>query len=60
MVLNPPDRTKCALNYNELSVFSKSILIKEVTLNASDVRCEINFGTELKTESPSYMIYFAG
>lgn len=60
VVLNPPDRTKCLINYNEMAEFSKSILIDSLSHNASQVKCEIKFGTELKTESPNYLVFFAG
>ena len=60
VVLNPPGRAKCLVNYNEMAEFSKSILIESLSLNASHVKCEIEFGKELKTESSSYFVYFAG
>ena len=43
-----------------MAEYSKSILIESLNLNASQVKCEIKFGTELKTESPNYLVYFAG
>ena len=43
-----------------MAEYSKSILIDSLNLNASHVKCEIKFGTELKTESPNYLVYFAG
>jgi hypothetical protein len=43
-----------------MAEYSKSILIESLNLNASQVKCEIKFGTELKTESSNYLVYFAG
>lgn len=59
VVQNAPDRTKCS-NLNEMSRFSKSLIIDRVEYNQSHFQCEINFGTDLKTPSPNYMVFFAG
>jgi hypothetical protein len=39
--------------------FSKSIIIKRVNLNSTKIQCEISFGSDLRTTSPLYMVYFA-
>jgi hypothetical protein len=60
IVTNQPDRSKCLFNYNELTNFTKSILIDSIQNNGSFVQCEINFGPDLKTTSANYLIYFTG
>ena len=60
VVLNVPDRAQCLVNYNAMSKFSKSIIIDRLTRNESYFQCEINYGTDLKTPSAQYMVFFPG
>lgn len=60
VVMNIPDRSKCLLNFNEITNFSKTIVFKSFNTNGSRIQCDIRFGPELKTESPAYFVYFAG
>lgn len=59
VIKNIPDRSMCLQNFNEMSNYTKSIIIPKVTVNGTMVQCDIKFGPELKTESPKYYIYFA-
>lgn len=60
VVMNAPDRSKCLVNFNEMSRFSKSIIIENLSHNKSRFQCEISYGTDLKTPSSNLMLYFAG
>jgi hypothetical protein len=60
IILNPPDRRKCLLNFNEMSSFSKSIIIDKLTHNVSYFQCEFSYSSELKTVSSNYIVYFPG
>ncbi len=60
VIMNIPDRSKCFQNFNEISNFTKSIIIPKVSVNGTMVQCYIKFGPQLKTDSPQYHIYFAG
>lgn len=60
VIMNMPDRSKCLINFNEMSKFSKSIIIEKLTFNQSLFQCEISYGTDLKTPSPSLMVFFSG
>lgn len=60
VVMNAPDRSKCLINFNEMSRFSKSILIQNLSYNESLFQCEISYGTDLKTPSPNLMVFFSG
>lgn len=60
MVLHTPDRSKCVHNFNEMSKYSKTIMFDKVTRNSTQVKCEINFGSDLKFSSSSYIIIFSG
>lgn len=59
VIMNTPDRSKCLINFNEYTNFTKSIIFSSMNTNATKVNCDIRFGPELKTESPSYFLYFA-
>lgn len=60
VVMNAPDRTKCLVNFNEMSRFSKSIIIEKLSFNQSRFQCEISYGTDLKTPSPNLIVFFSG
>jgi hypothetical protein len=56
--MNIPDRSKCLLNFNEISNFTKSIIFSSVNSNGTSVQCDIKFGPELTQSSAMYFIYF--
>ena len=60
VILNPPERTKCLVNFNEIAYFSKTITFEKVTANSTQVQCEIRFGADFKTTSANNLIFFAG
>lgn len=60
VVTNAPDRSKCLINFNEMSQFSKSIIIENLSHNKSRFQCEISYGADLKTPSSNLMIFFSG
>jgi hypothetical protein len=60
IITNPPNRTKCVTNFNDIAYFSKTIMFDKISKNGSQVQCEIDFGMDFKTKSPIYKIYFSG
>ena len=58
--MNMPDRSRCLLNFNEYANYSESILFDNISVNGTQVSCNIQFDDDLKVESDIYFIYFAG
>lgn len=56
--MNVPDRSKCLINFNEITNFTKSILFNSFNTNATRVQCGIRFD-QFKVDSPEYFVYFS-
>ena len=59
---NQPDRSRCLINFNEQTNFTKSLMFDTVSVNGTFVQCELEFGSgggSLRTASPTYALFFA-